>query len=104
VRYGVVPSSFAELLELLLNQSTKHLKTDTAHQQLQQFVSEFFDKSMQVEIEVAEQTVDDPFQIQGQINDKHYDYAKEFLSNDDIIIALQQDFQAEIDNNTIAAR
>ena len=104
MRYGVVPSSFAELLELLLNQSTKHLKTDTAHQQLQQFVSEFFDKSMQVEIEIVEQTVDDPFQIQGEINDKRYDYAKELLLNDEVIIALQQDFQAEIDNNTIAAR
>jgi len=100
----ISPSSSPELLVLLLNQSTKHLKTDTAHQQLQQFVSEFFDKSMQVEIEIVEQTVDDPFQIQGEINDKRYDYAKELLLNDEVIIALQQDFQAEIDNNSIAAR
>lgn len=91
-------------LILLLNQSTKHLKSDVAHQQLQQFVSEYFNKNVVVDIQVVDNTIDDPRQIQAHINDKRYDYAKELLLNDDIVNALQTQFQAEIDEKTIIAR
>ncbi|GLX77372.1 DNA polymerase III subunit gamma/tau [Thalassotalea insulae] len=94
----------SDSLVLLLNQSTKHLKSDAAHQQLQQFVSQYFARPMQVEIKVVEQTVADPAQIQSHINDKRYDYAKELLLNDEFVIALQQQFQAELDEKTIVAR
>ncbi len=59
---------------------------------------------MSVEIIIVEQTQDDPYQIQEQINDKRYDYAKELLLKDDIVLALQKEFQAEIDENTVIAR
>ncbi len=91
-------------LVLLLNQSIKHLKSDAAHQQLQQFVSDYFQRPMQVEIKVVEQTVADPAQIQNHINDKRYDYARELLLNDEFVIAMQQQFQAELDEKTIVAR
>ena len=93
-----------DLFILELNQSTKHLRSPVALEQLEQFVSEYFEKPMQVEITVVEQTVDDPFQIQGQINDKRYDYAKELLMNDEIVVSFQTHFQAEIDQETIIAR
>lgn len=92
------------LFVLELNQSTKHLRSPTALEQLEQFVSDYFEKPMQVEITVVEQTIDDPFQIQGQINDKRYDYAKELLMNDEIVLTLKTHFQAEIDEETITAR
>ncbi|MEW6991382.1 DNA polymerase III subunit gamma/tau [Colwelliaceae bacterium 6441] len=98
------PLSNNDLFILQLNQSTKHLKSPVALEQLQQFVSDFFGKAMQVEITVVEQTIDDPFQIQGQINDKRYDYAKDLLLNDDIVISLKTHFQAEIVDETITAR
>lgn len=93
-----------DLFVLELNQSTKHLRSPVALEQLEQFVSNYFEKPMQVEITVVEQTIDDPFQIQGQINDKRYDYAKELLMNDEIVLSLKKHFQAELDQETIIAR
>ena len=93
-----------ELFALELNQSTKHLRSPVALEQLEQFVSDYFDKPMQVEITVVEQTIDYPFQIQGQINDKRYDYAKELLMKDEIVLSLKTHFQAELDPETIIAR
>ena len=48
-------------------------------------------------INVVEQTIADPYQIQNDINDKRYQYAKQVLEQDDIVVAFQQDFQAELD-------
>ena len=97
-------SSGDDLFILELNQSTKHLKSPVALEQLEQFVSDYFEKTMKVEINVVDETIDDPFQIQGQINDKRYDYAKELLMNDTVIQSFQTHFQAEIDQESILAR
>ena len=92
-----------EKLVLQLDQSTKHLKTDVAHQQLQSFISEYLQRQVLVEIEVVEQTVADPYQIQADINDKRYGYAKALILADNIVVSLQNDFQATVDEQTIAA-
>jgi DNA polymerase III subunit gamma/tau len=97
-------SSNDDLFVLELNQSTQHLKSPVALEQLEQFVSDYFDKPMQVEIIVVEKTIDDPFQIQGKINDKRYDYAKELLLNDEIVVSFKTHFQAELDQESIIAR
>ncbi|WDE03547.1 DNA polymerase III subunit gamma/tau [Thalassomonas viridans] len=96
-------ASSDELLVLKLDQSTKHLKTDAAHQQLEHALSQYLQRKISVEIEVVEQTVADPYQIQADINDKRYDYAKALLLADDIVMTLQNDFQATLDEQTIAA-
>jgi len=96
-------SSTEEHLVLLLDQSTKHLKTDVAVQQLQQSISNYLSKPVQVEINVVEETQADPYKIQVDINDKRYQYAVNLLKEDDVVKALQQDFQAELDENTIQA-
>jgi DNA polymerase-3 subunit gamma/tau len=93
-----------EHLILKLDQATKHLNTENAHQQLQTTISEFLARNITVTIEIVEQTVADPYQIQAHINDKRYDYAKALLLEDDIVLALQNEFQATIDEQTIAAR
>ncbi|WP_353518312.1 DNA polymerase III subunit gamma/tau [Thalassotalea sp. SU-HH00458] len=93
-----------EVFILELNTSTKHLKSPVALEQLEQFVSDYFDKPMKVEITVVEETIDDPFQIQGKINDKRYDYAKELLLKDEIVQSFTEQFQAEIDEESIIAR
>lgn len=93
-----------EVFILELNTSTKHLKSPVALEQLEQFVSNYFDKPMKVEITVVEETIDDPFQIQGKINDKRYDYAKELLLKDEIVQSFTEQFQAEIDEESIIAR
>ena len=54
-------------------------------------------------IKSVEETVADPYQIQSHINDKRYDYAKELLEKDDIVQALQQNFQASLDEDSISA-
>lgn len=92
-----------EHLILCLNQSTKHLVTDTAQQQLQQNISQFLSRQINVTIKSVEETVADPYQIQSHINDKRYDYAKELLEKDDIVQALQQNFQASLDEDSISA-
>ncbi|WDE00891.1 DNA polymerase III subunit gamma/tau [Thalassomonas actiniarum] len=99
----ICESSTEEQLVLKLDQSTKHLKTDAAHQQLENALSQYQQRKITVDIKVVEQTVADPYQIQADINDKRYDYAKALLLADDIVMTLQNDFQATLDEQTIAA-
>ncbi|REL26385.1 DNA polymerase III subunit gamma/tau [Thalassotalea euphylliae] len=93
-----------EHLVLELNQSAKHLITDSALTQLRSFVSEHFNQPMMVDLVVVDETVDDPLQIQSQINDKRYDYAKQVLASDPIVNYLQTHFQAILDESSIIAR
>ena len=92
-----------EHLILCLNQATQHLVTDTAQQQLQKNISQFLSRQISVTIKTVEKTVADPYQIQSHINDKRYDYAKELLEKDDIVQALQQEFQASLAEVSISA-
>ncbi len=90
-------------LILCLDQSTKHLYTEVAQQQLQQTISQYLSRDIKVTINIVEQTVADPYQIQSHINDKRYDYAKELLKNDEIVQALEQQFQAILNDESISA-
>ena len=100
----ISPVSSDEQLVLSLNQSAKHLKTEVAMEQLQAFVSDYFQQPMEVAIELVDDTEDDPLKIQGQINERRYEYAKSLLQQDPLIQSLQQQFQAELDESTIIAR
>lgn len=91
-------------LILLLNQSTRHLKTDVAHQQLQQTLCDFLARNITVTLEVVEETVADPYQIQTQINDKRLDYAKALIKEDPMVKALESSFQATLDEESIYPR
>ena len=96
-------SSTDQHLVLSLNQTTKHLYTEVAQQQLQQTISQYLSKSITVTINIVDETIADPYQIQSDINDKRYEYAKEVLKNDDVVQGLQQHFQATLDEHTISA-
>jgi len=91
-------------LILQLNQATRHLKTEVAQQNLQDSICQFLSKEIIVTLNIVDETVADPYQIQGQINDKRLDYAKELIKADATVIALQENFQANIDEESIAAR
>jgi len=99
----VSDQSTDDLLLLHLDQSTKHLNSDVAHKKLEQSISEFLNRNITVELTIVEETTHDPYKIQSHINDKRYDYAKELLENDEIVIGLKTHFQAELDENTIVA-
>jgi len=99
----ICESSTDEKLILLLDQSTKHLKTDTAVGQLTKSVSLYLSKPIEVEINVVDATEADPYKIQSDINGKRYDYAVNLLKQDEIIQAMQQNFQAELVESTIQA-
>lgn len=96
--------STENLLILKLDQATKHLKTDTAHRQLEQHLSKFLGKAITVELELVALSKDDPFQIQNHIDDKRYDYAKALIEKDQWVIAMKNQFQASVDEKTIQAR
>lgn len=96
-------SSTKDNLILCLDQATKHLYTDIAQQQLQQNISEYLSRRVEVTINIVEQTVADPYQIQSHINDKRYDYAKEVLHNDEIVQGLIRICQATLDDESISA-
>ncbi|MFT5758143.1 MAG: DNA polymerase-3 subunit gamma/tau [Alteromonadaceae bacterium] len=100
----ICESSTDDLLILLLDQATKHLKTDVAHQQLETELSTLLSRHVIVELRVVEKTEADPYKIQSHINDKRYDYAVELLKEDSIVKALQSQFQAELNVETITAR
>ncbi len=104
IQATIAPESNDNKLILCLNQKTKHLKTENAHQQLIDFVSHYFNRAMEVEINIVEQTVDDPYQIQTHINDKRYEYAKQVLLEDENVKQMQTVFQAELDENTVVAK
>jgi DNA polymerase-3 subunit gamma/tau len=91
-------------LILQLNQATRHLNTEVAQQQLQSYICEFLSRDITVTLNIVEETVADPYQIQGQINDKRLEYAKELIKNDETVIALQENFQANLDEGSISAR
>ncbi|MGJ8693266.1 MAG: DNA polymerase III subunit gamma/tau [Thalassotalea sp.] len=91
-------------LVLELNQSTKHLQSEAAHQQLEQSLSNLLQRSIAVEITVVEDTVADPYKIQTDINDKRYQYAKELIFEDKVVQHLQEYFQATIDEQSIVAK
>ncbi|MFT6919282.1 MAG: DNA polymerase-3 subunit gamma/tau [Cognaticolwellia sp.] len=93
-----------DLLILQLDQSIKHLNSDTAHKQLEAQISEYLQRKIIVELNIVEKTVSDPYQIQADINAKRYEYAKQVLAEDEIVIALQQQFQAKLDQETVVAR
>jgi DNA polymerase-3 subunit gamma/tau len=99
----VSEQSTDDLLLLNLNQTTKHLNSDVAHKKLEQSISDFLKRKVVVELIIVDETSDDPYQIQSHINDKRYDYAKDLLENDEIVIGLKTNFQAELDENTIVA-
>ncbi|WP_085299128.1 DNA polymerase III subunit gamma/tau [Cognaticolwellia mytili] len=97
-------ASTDDLLILQLDQSIKHLNSDAAHKQLGERISEYLQRKVTVELNIVERTVADPYQIQSDINSKRYEYAKQVLAKDEIVIALQEQFQAELDQETIVAR
>jgi len=90
-----------DLLILKLDQATKHLNSDAAHKQLELSISQYLARSIQVEVNIVDQTSDDPYQIQSQINDKRLEYAKDIIAEDTIVRALQDNFQAEVDQTSI---
>jgi DNA polymerase-3 subunit gamma/tau len=96
-------SSTEDHLILSLDRATRHLYTETAQQQLQKTISEYLSKNIEVTINLVEETVADPYQIQSHINDKRYDYAKALLEKDDIVLALQTNFQATLDEESVSA-
>ena len=96
-------NSTEDNLILRLDQATKHLYTQTAQQQLQQSISQFLSRDVNVTINIVEQTVADPYQIQSHINNKRYDYAKEVLENDNVVQGLVQSFQATLDEESVSA-
>jgi DNA polymerase-3 subunit gamma/tau len=96
--------STAEHLILLLDQATRHLNTQVAQEQLQTYISEFLGSNVTVTLNLVEKTVADPYQIQGHINDKRFDYAKNLIKADNIVVALQEKFQATLDEESITAR
>ncbi len=91
-------------LILQLNQATRHLNTQVAQQNLQDSICQFLSKQITVTLNVVDETVADPYQIQGQINDKRLEYARALLKEDPVVIALQETFQASLDENSISPR
>lgn len=100
----IAPESTDDLLILKLDQSTKHLNSDAAHKQLQASLSELLEREITVELEIVENTKDDPFQIQTHINEKRQEYAIELINNDGLVHQFKERFQAEINQESIAAR
>ena len=91
-------------LYLLLDQNTKHLQSESAHEQLQSFISQYLKKPVTVHIEIIEQTQTAPFNIQTDINEKRLDYAIEIIKSDDVVHRLTTEFQAQLDEESIQPR
>ncbi len=91
-------------LILKLDKATRHLSTEIAHQQLQSSICEFLSRPITVTLDIVEETVADPYQIQGQINDKRLVYAKSLIKEDAVVIALQDTFQANLNEDSISPR
>ena len=93
-----------DTLVLDLDQTTKHLKTDVAHQQLQSEISDYLQRPIEVQLNIVEQTIADPYQIQTDINDKRLEYAISLIKSDEVVNTFEQKYQAQLDENSIVAR
>ncbi|MEI6894277.1 MAG: DNA polymerase III subunit gamma/tau [Colwellia sp.] len=91
-------------LILKLDQATRHLKTEFAQQQLQSTICAFLSRQITVTLEIVEETVADPYQIQAHIDNKRLNYAKDLLKEDRIVLALQETFQATLNEESISPR
>ena len=91
-------------LVLQLNQSTKHLQSETAHNQLEQAISSLLQRNITVEINVVAETIADPYQIQTDINNKRYEYVKALLKEDKVVLHLQEHFQAQLNEESIVVK
>ena len=91
-------------LILKLDQATRHLYTEVAQQQLESYICQFLSRKITVTLAIVEETVADPYQIQVQINDKRLEYAKTLLKEDAVVIALQDTFQASLNEESISPR
>ncbi|WP_448569240.1 DNA polymerase III subunit gamma/tau [Thalassotalea ganghwensis] len=100
----ICESSTEDTWVFKLDQSVKHLKSEAAHQQLEENLSVLLGQKVSIVLELVEETVDDPFKIQSQINDKRLAYAKSLIHSDEVVQQLQTTFQATIDEESIAAR
>lgn len=99
----ICKTSTEDRLVLSLDQSMRHLHRDKAHKALEGHLREALGRKINVELNIVEQTIADPYQIQSQINDKRSGYVKKLLHEDNIVQALKENFQATLDDDTIVS-
>ncbi|OUS29580.1 hypothetical protein A9Q98_06120 [Thalassotalea sp. 42_200_T64] len=90
------------LLVINLNRSVEHLNSAAAISQITECYSNLKQQAVEVQINTEDDVGATPFMIQNCINAKRLAYAKDVIANDDFVKALEQQFNAFVDENSIA--
>lgn len=97
----IEPNSSENCLRLSLDIAHKHLLNDNSQLKLQNYLQQYFQHPIAVEVELTDAEQAHPTAIQQQINDKRWHYAKQLLEQDMIVQTLKQQFQATLDEQSI---
>jgi DNA polymerase-3 subunit gamma/tau len=91
------------VIQLTLLESKEHLISDTAQQQLKEALCLALNQPVELEISLG-QPINTPYALQLKVNQVRLQYAQEVIKNDPGIQLLQQQFSANVDEQSIQAR
>lgn len=86
---------------LTVYQSEKHLESKGLREQLQRGLSLALNEPVELELQFTDEQLDTPLNIQRQIDAARLARAKELIYQDPLIVALQQQFGAEVYDDSI---
>ncbi|TLU67566.1 DNA polymerase III subunit gamma/tau [Thalassotalea litorea] len=90
-------------LHIILDSEFAHLQSQAAIDHLTKCYSLLKQQPAELVIDVQENVADTPLSIQLLINESRLQYAKQVIGDDEFILQLQQDFQAQVAINSIQA-
>ncbi|WP_416308051.1 DNA polymerase III subunit gamma/tau [Neptunicella sp. SCSIO 80796] len=91
------------LCQLTLPEALQHLNNDTARIQLQSALSELWQQPVELQVDKGEPE-NTPFAIQQSINKMRQQYAQQVINSDTNIQFFQQQFDAQLVENSIEPR
>ncbi|WNC67412.1 DNA polymerase III subunit gamma/tau [Thalassotalea nanhaiensis] len=91
------------LLVINLDKKFEHLNSEAALNQIIDCYSTLKNQETSVQINAVDDAGATPFYIQNCINNKRLEYAKNVIAADDFVQALEQQFSAFVDQNSIEA-
>ncbi|WP_394174668.1 DNA polymerase III subunit gamma/tau [Thalassotalea litorea] len=90
-------------LHIILDSEFAHLQSQAAMDHLTKCYSMLKQQPAEVVVDVQDNVADTPFAIQLLINERRLQYAKDVIGDDEFVRQLQQEFQAQVANNSIQA-
>ena len=87
----------------MVDETERHLDSQGLRDQLQRALTLVLNEVIELHIDYTTEQLNTPFNIQRQIEADRLDYAKAQIHSDTTVLALQQQFDAIVDEQSIKA-